>query len=89
VAKGKCKKKNNITFVIHPTQYNDYDILAIGSFQLLDKFANKEKWFHLIKSSKFGGIDILVMDTCETLSGAKSCIKEYRELYNDCCKSIH
>ena len=88
MSKGKRKKKNNITFVIHPTQYNDYDILGIGDSGLLSKLAKKDKWFYLIKNSKFGGISIVIMDTCETLSGARSYIKEYRKLYNNCCKSI-
>lgn len=71
-------KWKNITLVIHPTKYGGYDILAIGDISLLTEIARKEKYHHLIKKSKFGGIPILVMDTSDTLRGALSCIKEYR-----------
>ena len=71
----------NILFVIAPTEYHDYDILAIGAFHLLEQLFHKVEHSNLIKSSKFGGIPILVMDTCDILSQAKSCIKEYKELY--------
>jgi len=70
-------KRNYITFVIHPTPYDDYDILAIGDLPKLIKISYKEKWYHLIKKSKFGGIPVLIMDTCDTLQDALSCIKQY------------
>lgn len=73
---------NNITFVIHPTEYSDYDCVAIGVFYLLEQLSHKEKHFHLIKKSKFGGIPILILDTCDTISQANHCIKEYRKLYS-------
>ena len=76
------KNKNNITVVIHPTPYNDYDILGLGDVTLLRQMSHKEKWFHLIKKSKYGGISILIMDTCDTLRGAMSCVKEYRKLFD-------
>lgn len=77
------KDKNNLTFVIHPTEYRDYNILAIGASYLLEQLSHKEKHFHLIKSSKFGGIPLIVMDTCDTLRDAKDCIKQYKELYKN------
>jgi hypothetical protein len=75
--------KNYITFVIHPTQYEDYDILGIGDCSLLLTLVKKDKYFHLIKKSKFGEIPILVMDTCDTLRDANSCIKRFKELYKN------
>lgn len=70
-----------VTFVIHPTPYNDYDILAIGDSLQLCELNKKSKHSHLIKKSKFGGIPMLILDTCDTLRSAGSCIKEYKELY--------
>jgi len=71
------KNTKNITFVIHPTRCKDYDILAIGDLEKLSILKKKCKHYHLIKKSKFGGIPILVIDTCDTLSGAKGIISEY------------
>ena len=73
--------RRNITFVIHPTRYEDYDILAIGSLDLLRQLERKAKGSHLIKKSKFGGIPILILDTTDTLKCARNCIKECKELY--------
>jgi len=73
--------KKNITFVIHPTPYSDFDILAIGSFHLLEQLSHKIEHSNLIKSSKFGGIPILILDTCDTLRDAMNCIKGCRKLY--------
>jgi hypothetical protein len=74
----------NIMFVIRPTEYQDFDILALGSFQLLRQLALIEKFrFHLIKKSKFGGIPCIICDTADTLRGALSILKQYKELYND------
>ena len=79
---GKINKNvNNIAFVIHPTIYQDYDILAIGDLALLRALSKKEKHFYFCKKSKFGDIPILVLDTTDTLTSAKNCIKEYRKLY--------
>jgi hypothetical protein len=70
-------KKNvtHVTFVIHPTEYEDYDVLAIGNYQLLAEMSHKNKNYQLILKSKFGGIPILVVDTCNTLKDAANCIK--------------
>ena len=69
----------HVTFVIHPV-YGNFDVIAIGDIGLLRKLSKREKYFHLLKQSKFGGIPVLVMDTCDTLRGAMNCIKEYSEL---------
>ena len=74
-------KYKNITFVVHPTQYNDFDILAIGDCLILKTLVKKEKHFYFIPKSKFGGIPIVVLDTCDTWADAKACIKQYRKLY--------
>jgi len=71
------KNLNNITFVIHPTDYGDFNIIGIGSFNLLRQLALKDKSFDLIKKSKFGGIPILVLDTCNKLKDANDIIKEW------------
>jgi hypothetical protein len=78
-----CMKRNfnNIAFVIHPTLYEDYDVLAIGDCLLLQTLVKKSKHFHLIKKSKFGGIPVVVMDTTDTLKEAMDCLKQYKELY--------
>ena len=73
------KNLNNIIFVIHPTLYQDYDILAIGSFNLLRQLALKVKYSDLIKKSVFGGIPILIIDTCDTIRSANYIIKQYRK----------
>ena len=70
---------SEIMLVIHPTQFQDYDILAIGDVTLLKHLAYKNKSFHLIKRSKFGGIPILILDTCDTLKQTMNCIKQYRK----------
>jgi hypothetical protein len=79
----KNKKVNNITFVIHPTSYQDYDILAIGSFHLLEQLSHQNEYYHFIKKSKFGKIPILIIDTCDTMREAVGCIKHYNELYKN------
>mgnify|MGYP001578813755 FL=1 len=76
------KDKNNITVVIHPTPYNDYDILGLGDVTLLRHLSHKNEWFHLIKKSKYGGIPICILDTTDTLRDAMSCVKEYRKLFD-------
>jgi len=76
-------KKNNITFVIHPTPYSDFDILCLGDYSLLTKLSKVNKGSDLIKSSKFGGVSLLIMDTCDSLRDAMSCIKECEKLYKD------
>ncbi len=81
--KANVHKKEDITLMIHPTPYGGFDILAIGAYQKLEQLSHKIGHSHLIKSSKFGGIPILVMDTCDTLRGTLSCIKAYRtELFD-------
>jgi len=72
---------NNITFIIRPTEYNDYDILIIGSYDLLKQLSRKIKHSNFIKKSKFGGIPILIVDTCDTLKNTKDCIKQYKKMY--------
>ena len=74
---SKKRNLNNITFVIHPTEYQDYDILAIGSFHLLRQLALKVKHSNLIKKSKYGGIAILIIDTCDTIRDANHIIKQW------------
>ena len=75
------KNVKYITLMIHPTEHEDYDIVALGDLGLLTEFEKKNKYCQLIKKSKFGGIPILIIDTCDTLRDAKSCIKEYKSLY--------
>jgi len=74
-------KKDKITLVIHPTPYGDFDVLFIGDEKILRQICHKNRSYHLIKSSKFGGIPLVVMDTCSTLRECLDCIKEYNKLY--------
>uniref|UniRef100_A0A6M3LY33 Uncharacterized protein n=1 Tax=viral metagenome TaxID=1070528 RepID=A0A6M3LY33_9ZZZZ len=67
---------NNITLVIHPTPYQDYDILAIGSYHKLEQLSHKIEHSNLIKKSVFGGIPVLVIDTCNTISDANRLTKQ-------------
>ena len=46
----------------------------------LKKIAKTNKWFHLIKKSKFGGISLVVLDTVDNLRDAKSVLKDYQKL---------
>ena len=77
----KLNKTDNIMFLIHPTRFEDFDIIAVGDYSLLTKLKKTNKGFDLIKRSKFGGIPVLVMDTCDTLRDAMSCIKIYKKQY--------
>lgn len=77
----KVNKNVNLLFLINPTEWKDFDIIAVGSYELLKQLSRKRKYFYLVKRSKFGGIPILVMDTTDTLRGALSCIKEYKKEY--------
>lgn len=84
------KKTANIMFLIYPISYKDisdkvYDVIAVGDCSILLTLVKKYKHFHLIKKSKFGGVSVLVMDTCDTLKDAMSCIKTYRKLYELKC----
>jgi hypothetical protein len=75
------RTKHKIALVIHPTQYEDYDILALGSFKILRQLALKHKHTNLIKSSVFGGIPILVLDTADTMRDAVKILKQHQETY--------
>ena len=75
------KNIKNITFIIHPTKWQDFDICAIGHLSLLKAIKKSNKHFYLAKRSKFGGIPILLLDTCNTLKDAMFCLKDYKELY--------
>ena len=75
------KRQSTILICINPTKYQDFDVIAFGDVTLLKQLAQKNKHFHLIKNSQYGDISILVMDTSDTLRGALSCVKAYRELY--------
>ena len=70
-----------ITFVIHPTEYGDFDCLAIGDTSLLSILVTKCNGFHFIKKSKFGGIPLVIMDTFDTIKDANRCIGQYRTKY--------
>ena len=85
----KKNKTDNIMFLIHPTQWEDFDILALGDCSILRTLAQKEKHFHLIKKSKFGGVSVLVMDTCNTLRDAMNCIRAYRKDYEKLYDKLH
>ena len=75
------KNTHNILVVINPTDFGDYDIIAIGDVTLLRQLSHKDRQaFHLIEHSQFGGISILILDTCNTLRDAKKVIKEYKGL---------
>ena len=73
------KNVKYITLMIHPTGYGDYDIVAVGNVGLLTEFEKKNKYCQLIKKSKFGGIPILILDTCDSLKEANDCIKEFKK----------
>ena len=76
-------KYKNIAIVIFPTPYSDYDIIGFGYYPLLRKLSHKVEHSNLIKLSKFGGISILILDTCDTLRDAISCIKCFKKEYKD------
>jgi hypothetical protein len=74
------KKKNEVGFVIRPTPYRDYDILAFGKLELLQEFKSKHcKHADLIKNSIFG-CPLLVIDTCDTLKDAGEIVKDCKGL---------
>jgi hypothetical protein len=77
------RNKNNITYCIRPTEYEDFDLIGIGSYHLLVQLSHKIEHSHLIKKSKFGGIPILILDTCDTLRECLSCIKQYNNIKNE------
>lgn len=77
----KLNNTANLMLLIYPTNYNDYDVIVVGSFHILEQLSHKIEHSDLIKSSKFGGISVLVLDTADTLKGAMSCLKAYKKKY--------
>jgi len=70
----KIEETPEIIFVIHPTRFEDYDILALGSEKALKKLCKKDpKWFHYI-DSPYG--KLVVCDTCDMLDDAESLVGE-------------
>ena len=80
------KKVNRIIFVIHPTKHGDYDLLAIGNKMILEKLAEDSEYYHLINSHTLA-ISLIVLDTCNSLSDANNCIKEYQKMYDSLIKT--
>lgn len=66
-------KKPRIFYVIHPTKYNDYDILAIGDKKMLRKLSKEYDYFHYIAS-----IPIVILDTCDTIKCALECVEHLK-----------
>ena len=66
-------KKPKIFFVIHPTDHNDFDILAIGDKEMLKELAKENKYYHYINS-----FPLVVLDTCDKVSDAVKIIKELK-----------
>ena len=71
------KELSTILYVIHPTIHKDYDLLAIGAIEDLKKLRKKYVYSHLMKNS-YAGVPLLIIDTCDTLTAAKNCIKQYK-----------
>jgi len=71
----KRRSKKNITFVLHKV-YRCWDVLAIGDEQLLKRYAKTNPAYHLIPCSRFGGIPLVVIDTCDTLKEAARWVEE-------------
>ena len=75
----KITEKSKFLFVIHPTQFEDYDILALGNEKALKKLCKKDpKWFHYI-DSPYG--KLVICDTCECLDDAESVLEELKADY--------
>jgi hypothetical protein len=73
--------KETCLFLIHPTPYGDYDVIVVGK---LDNLKVVKKYFpgsHLIKSNSLA-CSVLVIDTSDTLIGAKKIIKECKNQVN-------
>jgi len=66
----KPKHTKNILYVVNPTIYNNYDVIAIGDFSLLKELKLKHPEYHLIKKSQFGGIPLVVLDTFDHIGDA-------------------
>jgi hypothetical protein len=79
-SKKPLRKKNNIIFLIHPTTYQDFDVICAGDNGKIYKLHNKIKGSQLFKSTKFGGIAMLLIDTFDTLSAAGKEIKRLRNV---------
>ena len=72
----KIEENPEIIFVIHPTQFEDYDILALGSEKALQKLAKKDKFFHYI-DGPYG--KLVICDTCDLLDDAESVLEELKK----------
>lgn len=71
------KPKSQLLYVINPTPYEDYDILALGSIKDLKKLAKQDAFKHYISSSTYS-IPLVVVDTCNSIKDAVKYIKELR-----------
>lgn len=74
------KFKKQIKLVICPTQYEDYDILAIGYKPYLIKLSKKKNYFHFMDSNSMK-MSLVILDTCNTIKDTNKCLKEYKKLY--------
>ena len=72
----ELEKNPKIIFVIHPTRYDDYNILALGDEKSLKKLDQKDKYFHYI-DGMYG--KIVVLDTCDCLDDSESVLNELKK----------
>ena len=80
----KAEHRNEIGLFIHPTDYKDFDVIAMGSLDLLRQLVLKlnrgDERHNLIKRSKFNGIAVLFLDTSDTLKGALNIFNQYKNI---------
>ena len=74
------KGKRQVLFLINCTQFEDYDIIAVGKTELLKKLGKSISHTHFIKKSVLG-VPLLVVDTFDTISDAKKYVKEIYKKY--------
>lgn len=75
----KTSKNKKILFVIRPivfTSLKIFDVLAFGELKHLMELKKKYKSAHLIKASSFGGVPILILDTCDNMRDAYQILRE-------------
>jgi len=67
-------KKRKIYFLIYPTIYCDFDVIAVGDEKALRKFRKKQRGSHFIKKSTLG-LPMVLLETFDTANKAAKCIE--------------
>jgi hypothetical protein len=74
--------KYPLLFIIHPTAWQDYDVVILGTENNLNVVKKQLSGCKVIKSEHYG-CSLIVLDTTDTLSSAYKILKDYKKKLTD------